>query len=621
MSRVPVTATLAALAATVASCGGAQTGGMKRFSTDWEDDRGVSIARVWERLSGTAIPPSADIAVGIARRDDKLIGMPLAGGSKWTFAHALDARPIVAGNVVVGSGGGEAFAVDAATGNVLWHHPTGGATLLGAGDDGKVTVSTFRKAGSTGSLLLAMTHDGEAVRQIETERALGAPAVLGGMAFVPWAGQYVSVIDLANGGEVARVTLREQSSRAWTEGGALWFGEIGFTRFDGRIRDASKGQASTVTLPLRELPGAPKLMAPGNVPLATAANAEDKTRLYARPEGGDGAVSIGDGRWYATYFRLAMAFDAGASAARPSPRRTPAGALAWVSVHDADFVGGAAASGGVVLCDEAGKVTELDSKTGGVLSEGDLGEPVRACVVNIDERRVTGTPREVKPLDRQLEDAVLVDDPQLVVIQKLLLRELTAVDDELVTKTLVDLASDPRTSPDLLVEARKALGNRRNGAQYMESALERHYDFLKDVLRPPPVGPIAQALGAMKTKAAAPLLASHLLDPTDTDDDVMQTAAALAVVGGPSELPALREFFGMYRATADSDDVATAVADVGEALLALDGTSGRTAVEAAAADPATVAYARERLQALLGALPTDTPTPPPPVESHPHKKN
>src|SRR5579872_5350559 len=112
----------------------------------------------------------------------------------------------------------------------------------------------------------------------------------------------------------------------------------------------------------------------------------------------------------------------------------------------------------------------------------------------------------------------------------MLLKELAEMGDELATKALVDLASDPRTSPDLLVDARAALANRRNGATYMEAALARHYDYLKDVLRPPPVGPIAHALGAMNEKAAAPLLASHLFDPADTDDDVRETAAALARV-------------------------------------------------------------------------------------------
>jgi outer membrane protein assembly factor BamB len=141
----------------------------------------------------------------------------------------------------------------------------------------------------------------------------------------------------------------------------------------------------------------------------------------------------------------------------------------------------------------------------------------------------------------------------------------------------------------------------------MEAALAKRYDFLKDVLRAPPVGPIAQALEAMKEKSAAPMLAAHLLDTADTDDDVRQTAAALAVVAGPDQAPALRQFFGMYRATAENDDIAAAVVSVGQALLTLnDGTR----VADAAKDDTTVSYAKERLQALLSAQPPAAAKPP-----------
>lgn len=586
----------AALAATAAlvACGGGQTK-LDLFSTNWTDDGGVSIGHVWQRVGSAPIAPSADVVIGVAGHTDKLIGLPLGGGSKWTFAHPLDARPVVAGSVVVASGGGEVLALDAKTGSVLWRRPTGGLPLLGAGDDGTVTVVTFRRAGNTGSVLLAVGHDGQVVRQIETDKPLGAPAVLAGLAFVPWAGQYVSVIDLANGDETARVTLRQQTSRAWTEGGSLWFGQVGFVRFDDRIRQASQNKATALSVPMRELPGTPKLMPSGSAPLPAVANAEDKTRIYARPEGTDAGAALADGRWYATYFRLAMGFGAGK------------GKLAWVHSHGADFLGGDAAAGGVVLCDEQGKVTELDAKTGGVLSEADLGEPVEACVVNVDGEHLHGTPADAKPLADQLASAVLADDPQLVEAQKLLLRELSSLEDETATKTLVDLASDPRTSPDLLVVARKALAARRNGASYMEAALERHYDYLHDVLRPPPVGPIAQALGAMKERGAASLLAAHLLDPADTDDDVKDAAAALAVVAGADQLPTLRQFFAMYRATAADDDIAAAVVSVGQALLALEDETGRAVVAAAAKDPATVDYARERLEALLASQPAPSP--------------
>jgi outer membrane protein assembly factor BamB len=582
----------------IVSCAGTQTR-LNVLSTDWEDDGGVSIGRAWQRLRGIPIPPSADVVVGIGGHADKLVGLPLGGGTKWAFEHPLDARPVVAGRVVVGSGGGEAFALDAESGLVLWRRPTAGGTLLGAGDDGSVTAVTFRHAGSSGSTLLAVARGGALVQQIETTKGLGAPAVLGRKAFVPWAGEYVSVIDLANGDETARVTLRAETSRAWTAAGALWFGEAAFIRFDEHISDASKGRASMATLPIRELPGTPRLMPPGSVPVPVVATAEDKVRLYARPSAEGEGVAIEDWRLYATYFRVAMGFDAGR--AERDPKRADAGKLAWVHLHEADFVGGAAAAGGIVLCDEHGKVTGLDSKTGGLLFEMDLGEPVKACVVNVDAQRLEGKPDDVRPFAEQLAEVVLTDDPQLVIAQKLLLRELAAVEEETATKALIDLASDPRTSPDLVADARTALANRRNGAAYMAAALTRHYDFLKDVLRPPPVGPIAQALGAMNEKAAAPLLAAHLLDPADTDDDVMRTAAALAVVGGPGELPVLRQFFGMYRASADGDDMAAAVVSVGQALMVLDEKGGRAAVEAAAGNADTVPYARERLLALVAA--------------------
>ncbi|MGH7436132.1 MAG: PQQ-binding-like beta-propeller repeat protein [Polyangiaceae bacterium] len=305
-----VMAALMALAATAAGCGGGQTR-LNLFSTDWQDDNGVSIARVWQRVGSTPVPPAADVVLGIAGHADKIIGLPLGKGSKWTFAHALSSRPVVAGSVVVGSGSGEVFALDASSGQVVWRRPTGDISVLGAGDDGTVTVVVFRQAATPGSVLLAVTHDGQVVRQIETDKPLGAPAVVDRLAFVPWADQYVSVIDLTNGDEVARATLREQTSRAWTSGGSLWFGQVGFTRFDARIQNASKGEASHAGVKIPTLPGGPKIMTSGQAPVSKIAGAQDKVRAYARPAPDEArGAAIEDGRFYSTYFRLATGFDA-----------------------------------------------------------------------------------------------------------------------------------------------------------------------------------------------------------------------------------------------------------------------------------------------------------------------
>ena len=44
----------------VAACGGGQTR-LNLFSTDWTDDGGASIDRVWQRIRATPIPPAADV--------------------------------------------------------------------------------------------------------------------------------------------------------------------------------------------------------------------------------------------------------------------------------------------------------------------------------------------------------------------------------------------------------------------------------------------------------------------------------------------------------------------------------------------------------------------------------
>jgi outer membrane protein assembly factor BamB len=581
-------ALLGALA--VVACGGGQTH-PHLFSTDWTDDGGKSSDAVRARIGHARASIGTDVAVGVAGNLDTVVGVLLGGGKPWKFGpHALDSRPLIATNIVVASGGGELFALEAGTGKKLWARPTGGLALHGAGDDGSVTVLTMASPTGKGSTLLAVTRDGSVVRQMETDKDLGTPAVLERLAFVPWGNQYVTVLDIAGGSEVGRILLRERTSRAWTTGGGLYFGEVGVFRFDENIKYASKNGATHLALPARELPGAPRLIAPGDEGLGPTSSGPDSIRLYARPTSSPGALGFDDDRVYATYFKLVMGFAAGK------------GSLAWVHTNSSDVVAGAAADGGVVLCDSAGKVTVLAAKTGGRVSELDFGEPIKSCVVQVDGFTPAGVADNPGSMTKQLERALENRDLELATAQRLLLRELATLTDEEATRTLIDIASDPRTSPLLLGDARTELAGRRNGARFMLEALGRHYDFLKDVLRGPPVGPLAQALGAMNEKAAAPLLASHLLDPADTDQDVMQAAAALGVVASAAEVPAMKEFFAMYRDAPDEPaEVAEAVASIGQALLKVDGTAGRSTVDAALAHPFTNAAARAKLKALIAA--------------------
>jgi outer membrane protein assembly factor BamB len=555
------------------------------FSTDWKDDGGAGVRAVQARILATPIARSTPVAVGVS--DDGLVGVGLASGAPWFYAHAVDARPVVAGTVVVGAGGGEIFALDATTGRPLWSRRSVGA-LRGAGDDGRTTAVSLAAASESGAIVLAISHEGTVVRQLETPVAVGSPAVVGPFAFLPWQGQYVTIYNLQTGEEDARLLFREQVSRSFVHGGKLYFGELGLFRFDENAWQASQQKASHVSLPEREIPGDPKWFRPGAELRGRGSDAFDKIALYAAPN--DRApLAIDSGRFIATYFRIVAGFEA------------KSGAIAWVRRSAADFIAGSALDGGVALCDTDGQVTVLRSADGSVALSKSLGRKVASCAIEADglPAQRGGDDPSQKSLGEQLAEVIGSGDNEMAAMQKTLLHELAKLDDPKATKLLVDLATDGRTRESLMAEIESALASRRTGAEYMLDAIRRHYDFLKDVLRPPPVGPLADALGAMKETRAAPALVSHLFDPADTTDAVRRVAASLAAVATKAEIHDLRNFFGLYRATAEDDNLAQAVVSVARALVRVGGPDEKSLVAKGAEDPLTVAIVKAELGALV----------------------
>ncbi len=551
------------------ACGHAGAGGGHAFAPDWQSDNGKSIQAVYSRVSSASLPAGAAVAVGVT--GDGLVGAPLDGGGSWSYAGAVDSEPSLAGDLVVLSGGGHLIALDAKSGKKLWDVSTDGRVLRGAGDDGTTTVASLGGPTGGNSELIAVSRSGSVRREMELDQEIGVPAVMGGVAFVPWQSQYVSALDLDSGDEIGRLLLREQVSHAENIGGTLYFGEIGLTRFDAQIGAASSGQGTHVKLPARELPGKPVWFTEGTQVTPAKATARERIRLYARPnEKGDGAAG---GRYAATYFRVAMGLD------------SADGSVRWVKTLPRDVLGGSAAQNGFAFCDAAGNVALID-ENGGDAGKVSLGKLLDGCVVQTGAFSIpSGKARGSLP--EQIAEAVALRDAQMATAQRFLLREMAAMEDPIVTKALVDLASDARTPPVLLDEARKLLAARRNGAEYMLAALEKHYDFLSDVLRSPPVGPMADALAAMNEARAAKPLARHLNDAANTPDDIERAARALKKLATKEELSDLRTFFALYRATANDKELVNAVISTAEALIRVGGEEGQRLVKDAAEDPMT----------------------------------
>jgi outer membrane protein assembly factor BamB len=400
------------------ACGGGQTRATP-FDPAWVDDRGAGMADVLASLRAVRVPLGSDVAVGVVGKK-ALVGIPLDawgsagtspasphpsvdGGKVWTFEHVIHGRPAVAGAVVVAAGGNEVFALEARTGKLLWSRSTGGR-LRGAGDDGATTVVSLIPTTGFGSLVLAVRRDGTVARQIEEDERIGVPAVAGDTIFFPWQGRFLSAFDIPTGDERGRLSLPGPMSRAFAVGGALFAGEATFTRLDARLR-ASPATAS-LPEPLGGFPSHPTWTRPGTDWVNREADDHDKIRLYARPTV-QGPPGVEGGRFAATYFNVALGLDAGS------------GRLAWAHAHRADFLGGAAAKGGFVLCDAGGGITLLDARTGGVAARLDLEKPVVACLVQADGLTIPPAPNPV-PVGEQVARILALGATELAPVQEAL---------------------------------------------------------------------------------------------------------------------------------------------------------------------------------------------------------
>jgi outer membrane protein assembly factor BamB len=566
------------------ACGGNIVKGVGApFSETWQNDQGKSIAALEERLRAAKAPAATPVAVGV--NETGLFGMALPSGKRWQHAGTADTVPIVAGDVVVASNGGALFALDAKSGRQLWSVPIENRKLRGAGDDGAITVAVVAGENPGKSRFVAVTRTGDVLRHIDSTVDLGFPAVKAGIAFIPWSDQYVTAIDLKSGDEVARLLVREIVTQARNFNGDLWFGEKGLVRFDDKIRLATTNQGTRVSLPARQLPGKPVWLGSGNQLWPVSSSARLKIRLSAQPNAQADGAHFTNHAYLASYFRVVLGLS------------DQDGSLRFVKSLSGDALGMSAAQRGFAVCDASGKVSFISDK-GGDAGSADLGARLMACALDVS---ALGLEQSQAPsaLAEQIGQALSELQPDMAVAQKLLVDELTKQDDPLVTKILIDLTSSAKIPPDLRLAARKLIATRRSGKQYMLAALERHYDYVSDVLLPPPLGPLADALAAMNEVSATPLLARHLNDPANEMADVERAAVALGKLATPAEYEDLRTFFALYRATADEPSLVNAVVAIAGALLRIGGAPGKTVVERAALDPLTQADVKRGLGALL----------------------
>jgi outer membrane protein assembly factor BamB len=580
---------LLVVACVLPACGGGGGAG-QGFARAWRNDGGESIARLEQEQRTLPKVPNTAVAVGVTAKG--LRGAALPDGDVWHSTTPVDVVPSIAGNLVIATGGDELFALDAKSGKKVWSVPAQGRRLRGAADDGGTTVASLGGERPGESLLLFVDRSGSVVFEAEPEPEIGVPGARGGVAFVPFGDQYVVALEIPTGREIARVLMRDLVSRTLNVGGTLYFGEQAFVRYDDAIRFASANTANRFTFPVRQLPGNPRWLGSGLEVAVVDDSARGRIRLFALPDPSGNGQGLANGAYAVTYFRVIYAFA------------PPKGGLLFADALPAEAVGGAAFAAGFAFCDASGKV-HLYGATGGRAKTVELGEKIRACAVDGSALSLlAGTSRGT--LVQQIDATLSNLEPDMAAAAGLLIEELGRLPDPDVTRVLISLAQNSRIIGEQRALVRKLLSERRSGNDEMLTALGRHYDFISGE-QPPPVGPLADALAAMKeTRAAAPL-ARHLNDPATPEEDVEHAARALETLSTPAELEELRTFFALYRATATSEPLVNAVISVAATLLRVGGTEGKALVDRAGLDPLTVPEVRKAL-ASLTAKPAAAPS-------------
>ena len=69
------------------------------FTTQWLSDAGTSIAAIEAEVRQSPKPPSSNVVVGVG--EAAVVGLPLAGGQRWSYSAVPDTQPSIAGELVM----------------------------------------------------------------------------------------------------------------------------------------------------------------------------------------------------------------------------------------------------------------------------------------------------------------------------------------------------------------------------------------------------------------------------------------------------------------------------------------------------------------------------------------
>jgi outer membrane protein assembly factor BamB len=508
-----------------------------------------------------------------------------SGNALWKTDADVQSRIAVGGDFIVALEGKQLVARDQARGAPRWRAAIPG-TLIGAAADRERAYAAY-KDGGTNWLAGFDGATGKVLWKADAAGQLGAPAAHGGVVYVPFLSQWLSIVEGRTGKQLTRVRgIDEQISTLRVTSHVAYYGsKQGVFELDRR---SATGKRAESTYGQVKIPPQLERTSYGRDaydPVELAYTASDRTRvLWSSQPTESGPMKLSGDGYAIHHFRFVFGFAAN-------------GDLAWSYSHPRVELVASEHTGFVIAGVSAtGEVIAIDPKSGAVRAKKSLGTtgPVIGATFDADGWAPSDGGPPVSTRD-VLVGIARDPDARFDRVKELAVGALAKLPGPEVTSDLLGVLADKRAPVRLKDQVVELLIARKDPASLpvLTAQLAIQTDYLAQTA-PDALTAVAKAITGLAGLALEPAAVSaalealqrHLDAPTTEVPELVAVITAMAAIGGGSERLALGSHLLLYRADdALGDDPSWHAAIVG--ALARGGPGERVLLQQLAADART----------------------------------
>jgi outer membrane protein assembly factor BamB len=578
-----------------------------RLSSDENNPYALNEALGKRRLPAQPTPVSATgprAYVLAAGKPKTIVAFDLAAQQVvWKTDADVQSRIAVGGDFIVALEGGQLVARDQGRGAPRWRADLDGAFVGVAADRERAYVVT--KDGSDYKLTGYAGGNGKELWQSAAAGQLGAPGAHGGVVYVPFLSQWLSVVDGATGEQLTRVRgIDEQISTLRVTSTVAYYGSAkGVFRLDER---SASGKRADATYGKVEIP--PQLerttySRDAYDVVQQQYTAADRARvLWGSEPSTSGPMKLSGDGYAIHYFRYVLGFDL-------------SGELRWAYNHPRVELVASDHTGTVIVGIAAnGDVVALDPQTGAMRAKGSLGVGGQVLGATFDaDGWSPSSPTEKIETVAALVSIARDRDSRFERVKELAVGALAKLPGAEVTAELLHILDDDRAKIQLKDTVAELLVKRRDpaGLTVLVEQLAVH-DNVVAKTETAALGAIAKALGGLagtglsKDDIATALVAlgAHLDAPSTGTADLVHVVAAMAALGthaDGADKPALISHILLYHADDDRGSDAAWQKALVSGLHANATSASREALRYVAQDPRTIPSLATMINETIGA--------------------